>query len=514
MAVKAQPGAREAIQHLSSILTDCYIPKVPSESFRQAKFNRDEATGVLWTLLLNIIQLLHFLESRTVHEDIRDSVRYHSLLSTSSDTSRSQTATLVVRKYLLSLGYSRVEFYCTSFDSGSRELLMALGWLLHKSRLIEKLYAYHLGMASATRIPFRANKAFVMNGVVEESESIEAEMSELMNNLSQIGLRRKAVDRYQPNDIMMRMQKLAWMRGRLWAKWKSALISQTAYLRLAHRLHKCTLTQQQSRTSDKRPHLNVHELFLLRYPEQLSSYLKRMEHHMSCLQRLVQWQMYEPVFWQWMDSVLDLHERERATLLEEQEEQAGSANLAKIHKANRFENQLENLERLKDKVQVLEREVYGLLEKHRPYLEKIQRVWQLKAKTVHHKEVVQEYVENGKKFESLLSLTNQQLQFKPGRVRQATSTAETLTMQDRAVYVIETSTKVPPRKLAYVPMTSVEHQQSVNAKLLHESRCFYRQILSELERAQSLIQHRKEDIHRQLLLREQTFSMSVCKIEK
>ena len=519
MAVKVQPGAREAIQHLSSILTDCSIPKVPSESFRQAKFNRDEATSVLWTLLLNIIQLLLFLESRTNYEEIRDSIRYHSLLSTSSDTNHSQIATLVVCKYLLSLGYSHLEFYYTPFDSGSRELLMAFGWLLHKSRLIEMLYAYHLEMADTTQIPFRSNKGFVIRGVVDESESIEAEISEITNNLSQVAMRQKAVDRHQPNDTMVKidegLQKLAWMRGRLQAKWKSTLTSQMAYLRLAHRLHKSTLTQQQSRISDKCPHLSVHELFLLRYPEQLSSYLKKMEHHVSSLQRLLQWQLYEPVFWQWMESVLDLHEREKAILHKEQEEQAEGADSAKIHNGHKVvECQLESLERLKDKVQVLEREVCGLLEKHRPYLEKIQQVWQLKAKTVHHKEVEQEYAESEKKFESLLLKTHQQLQLKLGRVKQATSTAETLTMQDRAMYVIENvQTKVPLRKSVY-PITSMELQQSVSAKLLHESRCFHKQILSELGRTQSLIQHHKEDIHRQLLLREQTFSLPVCKIEK
>ena len=104
---------------------------------------------------------------------------------------------------------------------------------------------------------------------------------------------------------------------------------------------------------------------------------------MSCLQRLLQWQLHEPVFWQRMESVLDLYEREKATVIKEQDEQMEGADSAKIHRGRSVVVlQLESLGRLKDKVQVLEREVYGLLEKHRPYLEKIQRTWQLKAKTV------------------------------------------------------------------------------------------------------------------------------------
>ena len=518
MAVKAQPGAREAIQHLSSILTDCSIPKMPSESFRQAKFNRDEATSVLWTLLLNIIQLLLFLESRATNEEIRDSVQYHSLFPISSDTNHSQTATLVIRKYLLSLGYSRVEFYFIPFNSGSRELLMIFGWLLHKSRLIEKLYGYHLEMAGATRIPFRANKAFAIRGVMDESESIEAEMTEITSDLSQVAPRQKAMSRHQSNDTMVKtdegLQKVSWMRGRLQAKWKSALTSQTAYLKLAHKLHKSTRTQQQSHTSDKPPHLSVHELFLLRYPEQLSSYLKQMEHHVLCLQRLVQWQLYESVFWQWMESVLNLHEREKASHLKEQKKQTEDSDSTRICQKSGgvIVGQLESLERLKDKVQVLEREVHCLLEKHKPYLEKIQRMWQLKAKTVCHGKVEREHTQNVKKLESLLLKTNQYLQLKLGRIKEATSTVETLTTLDRAVYVTEDVE--PPRRKSVFPISSVEHQQRHNAELLHESRHFYRQILSELERTQSLIQHLKEDIYRQLLLREQTFSMSVCKLQK
>ena len=410
MAGKTRPGAREAIQHLSSIITDCSIPKVPSESFRQAKFNRDEATSVLWTLLLNVVQLLLLLESRTKHDEIRDSVLYHSLLPTSSDTNYTQIATLVVRKYLLSLGYSRVEFYCVQFDSGSRELLIAFGWLLHKSKLIEKLYTYHLDMAGATLIPFRVSKVFAIRGTVEECESIGAELSEITSDLSRVASRQKMVDRHQSNDSVMKidntLQKLAWMRGTLGAKWKSALNSQMAYLRLAHRLHKSTLTQHQHFTNDKRPHLSVHELFLLRYPEQLFIYLKNVEHHVSCLQRLAQWQLYEPVFWQWMGSVLDLHEREKASLLDEQKEQGEVADSAKNSSRDGggggvVEVQLESLERLKDKVQLLEREVCSLLEKHKPYLEKIQRVWQLKVKNVHREEIEREHAQNEKKLESL-----------------------------------------------------------------------------------------------------------------
>ena len=91
---------------------------------------------------------------------------------------------------------------------------------------------------------------------------------------------------------------------------------------------------------------------------------------------------------------------------------------------------MESVQRLKDKVQVLKREVCSLLEKYRPYLEKIQQVWQLK--TVHCGEVEREYAQNVTKLESLLLKTNHHLQLKLDRIKETTSTIETLTMLDRA----------------------------------------------------------------------------------
>ena len=515
MAAKPQLGAREAIQHLSSIITDCAIPKVPSESFRQAKFNKDDATVVLWTLLLNVVQLLLFLDSKSKGEEVVDCVRYCTV---SSDRNTLRTAALVVKKYLLSLGYSRAEFYSTPLGSGSRELLMAFGWLVHESKLIKKLCTYHSEIASAVQIPFKTSKAFAIRGIVEESNSIETEIAQIASNLSQVVMKQKErTTEHQPHDTLCKvdeaLQKLAWLRGKLQAKWKFALNSQLAYLKLANRLHRSTLIQNCTSEKAKRPHLSVHELFLLRYPDHLLAYLKKVERHVASLQRLVQWQRYEPVFWQWMESVLDLHERERDLLIREQMQQAEDAQSTKVNGS--VECQLESLERLTEKVRVLERAVLDTVAKHKPYLEKIQRVWQLKAKAAHSEEMERELIRTEKEMDSLLLKTDQCIQLKLLRVKDATSKVETLTPQDRAVCVAESGTertKLLSRRAAH-PMP-LQHQKSTSAELVHDSRCYHEQISSELERTQSLIQQHREDIRRQLHAIEQQFPMSVCKIQK
>ena len=525
MAAKTQRGAREAIQNLSSILTDCAVPKVPSESFRQAKFNRNEATSILWTLLLNIVQLVRFLESKSSLDEMGDSLKYFSLSPSSSDRNNWKLAILVVKKFFLSMEYTRTQFYCTQFGSGSRELLMAFGWLLHKSELIKKLCVYHLKAASTTSIPFRTTQMFVVRGMVDESDDFQTEISQIVSHLSEVLSReRGSSTKYQSGDALDKvdetLKKLAWLRGKLLAKWNATLNSKLAYVKQAHRLNRSTLTQKHSSGDGRYPHLNVHELFLLRYPDHLSSYLKKAEHHMVCLQRLIQWRILEPVFWQWMESVLDLDEREKASSLEEHEQPVEDKEEASVKASNAVvEYQLESLDSLTKKVEALEKKVLGVIEKHKPYLEKIQRVWQLKAKSVDFDDVEREHVLNKNKLESLLLRTEQDrdLQLKLIRIKEATSSVGTLTQEDRAIFVAETEkgARRPTKSVALAAFpTPLQLQQSANSRLLEDSRQFYRHILSELDKAQSLIQQHREGIIRQLHMREENLPTSVYKIDK
>ncbi|MCG8626670.1 MAG: hypothetical protein MJE68_32305 [Proteobacteria bacterium] len=53
-----------------------------------------------------------------------------------------------------------------------------------------------------------------------------------------------------------------------------------------------------------------------------------------------QWQLYGAVFWQWMESVCNLHEREKTSLLAEQKEQkTEDADSAKVGSSHKLEEQ-------------------------------------------------------------------------------------------------------------------------------------------------------------------------------
>ena len=517
MAVKSQRGAREAIQHLSSIIADCTVPKVPSETFRQAKFNKDEATDVLWTLLLNVVQLLKFLQSNSSHSgDIRESLRCYSLPHASSNR---KTATLVVKANLLSMCYCRPQFFSLSplSGSGSRELLLAFGWMLHESQLIKRLSTYHLEAASVTSIPLRPSKVSSVRGTLEESESLKREMSQIIDDLSQCTIEHREI---QSGDELRRvdecLQRLAWVRGKLLAKYKSTHSSRVSYLRLTHRLH--TNTDQQGRhSSDGSTHLNVHELFLLRHPDQLCAHLKKVEYHLSCLQRLVEWQLYDNVFWQWMESVHDLYKKESALLLEEQKQVEQEGDLNGCEHNHAILTETESLESLNDKVRRLEREITNVLGRHTPYMEKLHRLWRMKAKSVCHEEVEQEHNQTEQDMESLVLKTNPDIQSKLSGVKHATCTIERLNQLDRAIYLADTDSKrdkASIRTSVALGYTMPVHKQHTTKLLLQESQKFHAHILSQLEVTRSHIQQYRENIQRQLHLREQQFPTTMCKVEK
>jgi len=72
MAKKA-PGIRDAIKVVLAILSDCGCPQVPSETLRQAKYNKPEAKNTFWRILYCMVQILQYLKSGDTG-DIREAV--------------------------------------------------------------------------------------------------------------------------------------------------------------------------------------------------------------------------------------------------------------------------------------------------------------------------------------------------------------------------------------------------------------------------------------------------------
>uniref|UniRef100_A0A2K5MIZ0 Tubulin epsilon and delta complex 1 n=1 Tax=Cercocebus atys TaxID=9531 RepID=A0A2K5MIZ0_CERAT len=220
-AAGARAGAGalpEAIAALSRSL-----PSGPSpEIFRRAKFDRPEATSALWQLLFRVLSPLpagNALASIALEVQAR-----------------------LVKSALCSQGYPRLALAQLPEDGsqGSRELLLALSWLLARGPVPEQMLAQ-------TRVPLG-----------DEMTVCQCEA------LASLGPPAPHMEAEGPVDV----RHVQWLMGKLRFRWRQLVSSQQ---------EQCAL---------------------------LSKLLRTLEHESRRLEAVLAWRRSEPVFWQWMDTVL------------------------------------------------------------------------------------------------------------------------------------------------------------------------------------------------------------------
>ncbi|XP_045253632.2 tubulin epsilon and delta complex protein 1 isoform X5 [Macaca fascicularis] len=218
-AAGARAGALpEAIAALSRSL-----PSGPSpEIFRRAKFDRPEATSALWQLLFRVLSPFpagNALASIALEVQAR-----------------------LVKSALCSQGYPRLALAQLPEDGskGSRELLLALSWLLARGPVPEQMLAQ-------TRVPLG-----------DEMTVCQCEA------LASLGPPAPHLEAEGPVDV----RHVQWLMGKLRFRWRQLVSSQQ---------EQCAL---------------------------LSKLLRTLEHESRRLEAVLAWRRAEPVFWQWMDTVL------------------------------------------------------------------------------------------------------------------------------------------------------------------------------------------------------------------
>ncbi|XP_061037378.1 tubulin epsilon and delta complex protein 1 [Eubalaena glacialis] len=248
-AARALP---EAIAALSQTL-----PAGPSpETFRRAKFDRPEAAPALWRLLFCVLS-----------PQLPD------------DASASFSPEAQVRSVKLALrtqGYPRRALAQLPDDGsqGSRELLLALAWLLARGPLPERLLAQNR----------------VQLG--DEMHVCECEA------LASPGPPAPSVEA----DGCVDIRHLQWLMGKLRFRWRNLMASQQEQCALLGKIHSYT---RGCHSDCSLGHLSVTETELLRDPEGGRQLLRRLERENARLQAALEWRRRELVFWQWMDTVLD-----------------------------------------------------------------------------------------------------------------------------------------------------------------------------------------------------------------
>ncbi|XP_040334352.1 tubulin epsilon and delta complex protein 1 isoform X2 [Herpailurus yagouaroundi] len=247
-AVGALP---EAIAALSRTL-----PAGPSpEIFRRAKFDRPEAAPALWQLLFRVLSPLS--------------------ANGASAPAAQEAQVRVVKSELHSQGYPRRALAQLPEDGsqGSRELLLALAWLLARGPLLERLLAQ-------TRVRLG-----------DEIPLCECEA------LARPGPPVPRVEADGPVDI----RHLQWLMGKLRFQWRKLITSQQEQCALLGKIHSYTRGCHSDRSLG---HLSVAETELLRDAEGGQQLLRSLESENVRLEAALHWRRQELVFWLWMDTVL------------------------------------------------------------------------------------------------------------------------------------------------------------------------------------------------------------------
>ncbi|XP_054571391.1 tubulin epsilon and delta complex protein 1 [Eptesicus fuscus] len=249
----------EAIAALSRTL-----PAGPSpEIFRRAKFDRPEAAPALWRLLFRVLSLPR-ADGAPAPRALEAQARW-------------------VKAALLAQGYPRLGLARLPDDGsqGSRELLLALSWLLAREPLLERLLAQ-------TRVRLG-----------DEMPVFEVRPLPPLQcgAMASPGLPAPRVEADGPVDA----RHLQWLMGKLRFRWRNLMASQQEQCALLGKIHTFTRGCHSDRSLG---HLSAAETELLRDPEGGRQLLRRLESENARLEAALEWRRRELVFWQWMDTVL------------------------------------------------------------------------------------------------------------------------------------------------------------------------------------------------------------------
>ncbi|XP_016140425.1 uncharacterized protein C14orf80 homolog isoform X2 [Sinocyclocheilus grahami] len=247
---------KEVITSLCKLLAVLSVESIPTaEAFRRAKFNRKDAAVDMWSLLSRLLQRAFALDCACRDSRIQD---YDIQL-------------LFVRSALCYCGYGapwvvgpwpprHIE------EVGSRDLLLAFGWVLSSGNLLDFMLA--------EKIP---------QGLIPGQPDVAAH-----------GPGEDASVKKDPV-----LQALQWQYGKLRLQWKSLLSAQEERSKFTHRA-----ISNISPSAVCQPHITgSHHSNTT--STALDKELERIQALNGILEAYLDWKLHKPLFWCWMDSVID-----------------------------------------------------------------------------------------------------------------------------------------------------------------------------------------------------------------
>ncbi|XP_053553832.1 tubulin epsilon and delta complex protein 1 isoform X2 [Bombina bombina] len=193
----------------------------------------------------------------------------------SSESEKFEKQMGFVKSVLWNQGYGRSAFYHLPHNStdGSRELLLAFSWILSKMKVLEKILE--------------------MNRVKVGDEIAVCTCPQ------DLGF--KANEDASPL-LKVDVRYLQWLSGKLRFSWKILHAAEQEKCALLYKIHSYT---QGCHVDPDIKHLSFMETEFVRHPEDYSKLLQLLESESSCLEAYLEWKQLEPVYWQWMESVLE-----------------------------------------------------------------------------------------------------------------------------------------------------------------------------------------------------------------
>ncbi|XP_036419601.1 tubulin epsilon and delta complex protein 1 [Colossoma macropomum] len=253
---------REVITTLCKLLSALGVEAVPTaEAFRRAKFNKTDATQDMW-------KLLHSLLMKAFERDCACQ-ESHSHLD-------------------LQLGFVRSALWYTGYGSwwtinaqscrsadeiGSRDLLLALGWVISSENLLESLLGEKvLELEQLSAAP----------RVVPSVEDLT------------LCLSGSGVDGAGRGDV----RNMQWQYGKLRLQWRNHLAAQQEQAKFTHKVFSNISSSPISEASTTSvPKCTA--------SSGLEKDLERIQSLNEILEAYLEWKVVEPLFWCWMDSVID-----------------------------------------------------------------------------------------------------------------------------------------------------------------------------------------------------------------
>ncbi|XP_066515650.1 tubulin epsilon and delta complex protein 1 isoform X2 [Hoplias malabaricus] len=254
--------AREVITALCRLLSTLGVESVPTaEVFRRAKFNKNEVTQDMWKLLYGLLS----------------KVFQHDCACSKPQDSDLDTQLRFVRSALWYSGYggswvTRAQASRNIEEIGSRHLLLALGWVISSENLLESLLGEKVHELEVLSFNHRD-----VSGV-----------NDLALRLSESGLDGAGGD----------VRTLQWQYGKLKLQWRNLLAAQKEQAKLTHKVLSeiCSSSTSEASSADVLKSQGF---------SALDKDLERIKSLNGILEAYLKWKDMEPLFWFWLDSVID-----------------------------------------------------------------------------------------------------------------------------------------------------------------------------------------------------------------